>query len=449
MRFKGTIFLTLVLVILGGYLLWVELPGEGKRSERDVRSKRVLDIQPDRVTGFVIQFGKREIELERHPQDPDQEWEVIRPIVGPANDGVARSALSAVANLKYSRIVEEKPEDLKPYGLDSPELSVTIVLNRTEVEQLNFGDNNPIGREIYVRRRGDKRVFLVNSGIRFTFEKELKDWRRKKIFPLRPGLIKGFSLHYSDRTLELAKEEEKWWIKKPQELPGDRGAIVGFLNALVTLQAEDFFDTDIRKKKNSFGEPFLGVTLKVLEAKREIFFYRPPSEPGTTYAFTNLMEPLYKLRPLGLDFLQKNLFDFRNKDVIRLVDQGEVAEIEVVGEGRGYTLIRKEGVWTVDDGQKADSSMVLHLLAELQVTEVEEFLEGLPSEKGGFDPPQLRIVLRDKEKKELGVLSLGQEDKDKVYGKSTAQPSPFLVRKGLLEAIPLKKDLGIKKAGSG
>ncbi|HET6369999.1 MAG TPA: DUF4340 domain-containing protein, partial [Nitrospiria bacterium] len=182
MRFKGTILLTVVLILLGGYLLWFELPHEKKAGEAKERENRVLDVNDQNVTGLVFKSGNDEIELERHPDRPDQKWEVVRPIVGPANDGAATEALSTISRLTFSRVVDEKPADLKPYGLDTPEFSATVVINHTEVEQLQFGANNPIGSEVYLKRRGDKRVLLVGAGVRASLKKPLKEWRRPQIF---------------------------------------------------------------------------------------------------------------------------------------------------------------------------------------------------------------------------------------------------------------------------
>lgn len=442
MRFKGTILLALVLILLGGYVLWIEVPGEKKKAESEERAKRLLDVQDEKITGLVIQDGETLTELERHPDRPDQKWEVIRPIVGPANDSAASFALSEIERLSFSRVVEEKPQDLKTFGLDPPDFSLTVVLNRTEVEKVDFGGTNPSGNELYAKRRGENRVVLVPSGVKFTLDKKLSDWRRKQILNDRPINVNELGLTYSDRTFSLSRQGEEWEIKKPRELRGDMAAVNGFLASLFNLQAEDFIDQKKEEKKASFGNPYLVVDLKIHEARRKVSFYKPASDPGALFAVTTQEDPIYKIRATDVDFLAKDLFALRDKSLVRLASQGDVNEIEVDREGSAYNLVRKEGKWTLADGSAVDEPKVNHLLVVLQTTQVDQFLEGAAAQpiKAG----RIRVILRDKEKKSLGEVSFGDEEKGKILGESSAQATPFLVKKEVLDAVPKMDDL-IKK----
>lgn len=444
MRFKGTIFLTIVLVLLGAYLLWFEVPLQRVRSEAEVRSKRVLDIPDDKVTGLVIQIGNDEIELERHPDAPDQKWEVVRPIAGPANDAAASFAVSSIERLQFSRVVQEDATDLKPFGLDPPDFSATVVLNRREVERLDFGANGPIGQELYLKRLGDKRILLVDGTIKSELKKGLKEWRRRQIFPEYARNVKEVTLSYPDRTLLLVLDGDRWKIEKPTELPGDTAAVNGFLNTLFNLQAEDFIDTKKEETLASFGKPYLKLGLKVLETHREISFYKPSNEPGAAYAVTTREEPIYKIRPTEAGFLEKDVLAFRDRSLIHLANLSDVNEIEVTRDHQTFTLSRKEGAWILADGSKVDDSKVSHLLAELQSTQVDQFLESVQAQKVGLETPDTRVILKNKEKRSLGEVFIGKEEKGMVYVKSSAQPIPFLVRREFLAAIPSRDGLAVK-----
>jgi len=444
-RFKGTIFLTVVLILLGGYLLWYEIPQERKRTEAEERSKRVLDIADDKVTGLVIQIGKDEIELERHPDAPDQKWEVVRPIAGPGNDATASFALSSLERLQFSRELDENPSSLKPFGLDPPDFSVTVVLNRKEVERIDFGSNSPVGNEIFAKRVGDKRLLLVDAAIRSELKKGLKDWRRGQILPENSRNVKELTLTFPKRTLSLALVGDQWRIQRPSELPGDMAAVNGFLNSLFNLEANDFVEAKKEEKTASFGSPYLKVDVKILETHREVSFYKPPGEPGTVYALTTLEDPIYKIRPTDVGFLEADVVTFRDKSLIHVANQSEVSEIEVTRGQNTYALLRKEGGWVLSDGSKVDESKVLHLLAELQTAQVDQFLDSDRVRPVDLDHPETKVILRNKEKKSLAELSLGKEEKGKLYAKSSTQPTPFLVRIEFLAAIPTREGLAVKE----
>lgn len=449
MRFKGTIFLTVVLIALGAYLLWYELPQEKKRLEEEARAQRVLDLKNEEVTGLLIEEGGKEIELERHLENPDQKWQVIRPLVGPANDATAAAALSVIENLKYTRVIEEEPETLKPFGLDPPEFSVTVVIKRREVERIDFGKSNPAGSDVYVKRLGDPRVLLVGSGVTFGLKKELKEWRRRRILIDHPGNVKEMTLQYPKRTLVLDQESDGWRIKRPKALPADPSKVGGFLNSLFFLQTDDFIDKDKKEMKASLGNPYAVVTYQVHEIRRDISFYKQEGTPDVVFAVTHLEDPIYRVRQADVGFLMKDLNDFRDKSLIRLASQSAISEMEIRRQEEDYRLIRREGGWEISDGTRADENKVLHLLAELQATTAERFLDDPAEVPERVRSSQATIVLKDEKQQVLAEVTLGQAIKGGgLYGNSRFQPTPFVVKESLLDAIPKKSDLAESKEAS-
>ncbi|HLG21820.1 MAG TPA: hypothetical protein VI382_03325, partial [Candidatus Manganitrophaceae bacterium] len=88
MRFKGTIVLTILLVLLGLYLFYIEIPGAKKKEEAESKAKRLFSFSESAVTGLTIQSPEGVIELEQSA-DPDQPWKISRPVATAANDAAA------------------------------------------------------------------------------------------------------------------------------------------------------------------------------------------------------------------------------------------------------------------------------------------------------------------------------------------------------------------------
>ena len=56
----------------------------------------------------------------------DDEWKVVEPSRGPAKELKVSGVLLALKALRWKEIVSEKGEDAARYGLDKPELEVTL-----------------------------------------------------------------------------------------------------------------------------------------------------------------------------------------------------------------------------------------------------------------------------------------------------------------------------------
>jgi hypothetical protein len=187
--------------------------------------------------------------------------------------------------------------------------------------------------------------------------------------------------------------------------------------------------------------------LKILAVDRKVTFYRPASDPGAVYAVTTFEDPIYKIRSSDVRFLDKNVFALRDKSVIHLADQGEVDKIEVERDGGNYKVVRSDGKWTLSgaaSGDKLDDTKISHLLATLQTAQAEQFIDQPSPEKAALSPPRARVVLKDKSGKTIDELILGKEERERLFARSNGQPTPFLVGKGLLDAVPKKEDLAPK-----
>src|SRR5207237_10511296 len=51
-------------------------------------------------------------------------WKVVSPLQVPAADSDATSVANALGDIEIVRVVDENPTDLKPYGLDAPQIDV-------------------------------------------------------------------------------------------------------------------------------------------------------------------------------------------------------------------------------------------------------------------------------------------------------------------------------------
>lgn len=177
MRLRNTVVLAILFILLGAYIYFFEL-----QKETSKKTERLLSFKEEEVQGVVLNYPDREIRLQR---DARGRWRLVYPLEAAADDSSVGAILSALSAGEVKRAFEEKPSrmDLQDYGLDKPEVKVSITLrNGTALPPILIGARTPVGNSVYVRRGADGGVILTDASIRANLaEKELYNRLNKQL----------------------------------------------------------------------------------------------------------------------------------------------------------------------------------------------------------------------------------------------------------------------------
>ncbi len=453
MRFKATIFLSLVLIALGGYLYYVEVPGEKKKQAAEIKEKRLYSFSQSAITNMTIQTANgASIDFLHEPADPDNPWRITHPVEAIANDAAASALASQLERLEASRMIEEKVEDLKEFGLDPPAYAVIVTLNRADTEILEVGSENLTGNEVYVRKGAGTPVYLAPVSIKQTLAKELKAWRRQELFRFSSTDVKRVWIDSPRQQIEITREGDDWRIKKPIQAKGDPMEISNLLGTLSSLRGEDFIDERKADWIKGLGDPVLKLSLLVGELEHPAFFYKAPFEPETVYAVTTPMAPIYKLSEQEFKLLEDPASSYRDKRVVDLTDPASVEQVSIKKGGETLLLEKKEGEWSIKKGdalKKVEATAVNGLLFELNELRVDRFPEPVPApaKAGLSDSRENEAATRPawsvqlgKEGKILGEVFFGRIEGERVYAKSSNQPVPVLLKKEEVDRAQKARD---------
>ena len=172
MKPKVTLVLVIVLAALGGYVYFFEIrPNSNDETDNDL------------IQIYGAEYGEYDIvELEiEGPQDTAhfartnetsaqdwaaQEWAMLLPTPLPPDkvDQVrVNGAATRMGYLTASRVITNVT-DLAQYGLEPPELTVTLTISNGQKIMLYTGNETPVKNNRYIRLAGDdKTVYLVFS----------------------------------------------------------------------------------------------------------------------------------------------------------------------------------------------------------------------------------------------------------------------------------------------
>ncbi len=451
MRFKGTIFLTFLLILLGFYLYLVELPREQKEREIRFKEGKLYNFQLHEISRVTLNSPKGEVEFEYFPEHPKTPWRIFHPVETIANQSAANELGTRLMNLSFNRIVEAKPKELKDFGLDPPQYRVLITLNQTNTEILEIGDENLTGTDVYVRLGEGTSLYLVPAGIKQLLDKDLTAWRQTEIFPFASEDILEMTLSSDRGHLKFIRQAENWIMESrpsekegglPLKVRGDRGEIANLLGSIVNFRGDNFIDFKKNQWKKNFGPPLLKLILKVSKLEKEGIFYKDGANPELVYVVTNDFDPIFQITDSDLSIMDQAFENYRDRHLVPLEYPNQIETVQIDKKQGAYVLSKKEGEWRLEkDGtsQKVTTeNEVSRLLTNLYHMQLDVFQDELNPDalETGLNPPQLSIHLRDKNGETLGRIDLGRQKNASVFGKSTAQPYPFLIPSSTLEQIP-------------
>src|SRR5262249_4888530 len=145
-----------------------------------------------------------------------------------------------------SRVIEERPSDLKQYGLETPQIDVEFKSADGKASgHLFVGQKTATGSNLYARRNDDPKVFLIPSFQEGTFNKSTFDLRDKALMTFQREKVDGIDVNADGKTLQLAKDGTEWKLTKPVSARADNSAVEGLVGRIETAQMKSVATNDV------------------------------------------------------------------------------------------------------------------------------------------------------------------------------------------------------------
>src|SRR5262245_30113976 len=151
---RSFLVLLVVAAALSGYLYY-----DSKRpaDEGTKQEKVFADLQSDKIDQVTVKAAAGD---RTTVQKQGRGWQITQPAAVAADSGETSGITSNLASMEVQRVVDEKPTDLKQYGLEPPRIEVAFKSGGTERTVL-LGAKSPTGSDLYAKLPDKPRVFLV------------------------------------------------------------------------------------------------------------------------------------------------------------------------------------------------------------------------------------------------------------------------------------------------
>lgn len=297
------------------YLVSTYLANSFKKEVYDLREKRVLLFDKEKVSGIEILYEGIDILVEKR----GDQWQVLKPVKDKGDKYEIDGLVSDLHDLKAVGFID-KIEKGKSYGLDKPGVKCIVWIGPEKTAQtLICGNTFKEGdKELqYVQRELLSTIFKVEGSKVNALKKSVFELRNKIIFTVDRDKVQRIELVYPDRKLILERgEEDKWSIEGKEDIELDEGKVSDILWDLTDIRAEDILSEEI-KDASLYGldTPEVKAVVKVNGEEKIISFGKEAGEKeDTVYSQVAGDQRLFLVSDDLVSRLKKGLSDLKKKE---------------------------------------------------------------------------------------------------------------------------------------
>ncbi|NLK21972.1 MAG: DUF4340 domain-containing protein [Epulopiscium sp.] len=348
MKKSKNIILALVLlgVLVGTYIYISSKPEEEKLDNNVEKKEEITNISKDSINKMMLISNEEELIFERREND----WILYSREDLELDQNIVDTLASSFAILFAERVVEENPEDLEKYGLNTPVVTARAILSDGSEKVYYLGNKTPEGNTYYLMVKDVPKVYTVwvNHGNNFSLK--MNDVRLKALTEIALEEIKYFYLKQEGKpTIEIIPNEDEsgkdygwglWLMKQPyrHEYTVDTEDFTRIIQGVSNLKIKDFVEenpSDISK----YGLDNPKIEIKIQDNKNTLHLYIGSNkDESTVYFKTHDKNNVYTMDILALT-------PFINSLPFELIDRfAYIVDINLVDAIKVET---REGVYDI------------------------------------------------------------------------------------------------------
>ncbi len=256
---RTTAVLFAIAAALAAFVYFYELRGEEGREQAEEAEKRLFpDVEEGDVTAITLPTSAG---VQARVARRDEGWELVEPLVFPANTFALDGIASTLAQLASTAVIEE-PQPREIYGLGETSRLIRFEVGDSE-HRLRLGAKTPVGSDSYVATDDSGAVYTVPTYRVTALTKTLDDLREKRILDFDRAAIEGISAAWPGGGVVLEKAEDGWRLVDPMQGASDSATVEGLLSDLSLLRAEGFEDDPPADDEVGLDPPVFEVVLEV------------------------------------------------------------------------------------------------------------------------------------------------------------------------------------------
>jgi hypothetical protein len=455
MRFRGTLVLLVLCAAVGAFIYYYEIKGGEKREQAKQEQNRLWKLESSAIQQIDLITAAQHI---RGVRTGEKDWKITLPRELYADSDEFNKLAGSVAELNRESVIEPNATDLSRFGLSPAEETLELRTKDGKEYGVRVGNNNPTGSSTYAALKGKSEVFLIASSTAGNFRKKLDDLRNRSVLSFETLDVQTLDLKSAKGEVDLAKENDKWWIQGKERWNADSSAVSDILSGLSSGRVKEFFDdtpdsyvtlgfdkpvADVRVtlgKDRAIKHLVIGMEksklLKKGEKKAEAEKKDAESGSDIYTAMDQSRKEVFFVDKELVDKLLKSASDLRDKKLATF-QRWDIDSITLTNSKGTFAFAKSEsgGDWVLGDSKKKTKWDAVNGILDSLEKQVKGFVDAPATlSTYGLDAPAVRVVL-----KQGGTVkaecAFGKEAKDGVYAQVAGEPSMKIADKEVLDKL--------------
>jgi hypothetical protein len=238
------------------------------KSTFNLRDKTLIKIARDKVDGVEVDVSGKPIQFAKDGSD----WKITKPIAARADFSSVEGLMGRIETAQMKSIVTDQasPADLKKYGLDKPEVSITISQGSARAVVELGGKSGEDA--VYARDVSKASVVTLDKSLADDLKKGVDDYRRKDVFEFRAFNATRVEFTRGSQTIVLERvkgqgdKPDSWRRVSPNPADADKSKVESLLAGLADIRVTSFTDSIT---KTGLDKPAMTVLAKFEDGKKE------------------------------------------------------------------------------------------------------------------------------------------------------------------------------------
>jgi len=446
MNSRTTLFLIVLVALVGGLVLWDQY--KGTTTERhQLKSKRIVDFDPRDVTGIDLVRSNQTIVLEKTGDN----WNLKQPLAARADASAVNSILDELEFAERTRTLTEKELEgvsLTDFGLDAPVIRVTLHSKKRPIGLL-IGRETPTKDALYIQVEGRKEVYIGRKSVQERLSETVDAIRSRAAIEFTPPAVTRLEIKAADRIIEVSRAavttnvETRWTLTRPLVARANQGKVSELLADLDALRIQDFVSEDPKDVHTyQLDEPDREVTVFAGDTGQTLVLGKPlTNDAAKVYAKLKAGNSIFTVSTDVTKKFAAQINDLRDPRVLTFPEDA-VKGIEILRGPDKIALTGDDKGWNITTpiAVAGDTAAIRQFLRDLGSVRATQFVADVATDldRYGLAAPGMTVSLWGEGTNLLAQLLVGGFDAGSGvrYVKRADEPFVYGVESNALDRIP-------------
>ena len=406
--------------------------------EKPFKEDRTLYSYEDReVEEIRIVSEKGEVYFVKKPEG----WTMVKPRPYKIDPGAIRSLENRLKDFLAARVLNEENPDLKSYGLDEPDATISFRLDDGTENTLYIGDMTASQVQYFAKDAARESIYILGSYDVENFLRPVSEFRDKTMLEADAKSINAISLNIAGkRDFKLESDgSDKWNIVYPLKTEARGDAVAEIMEDIAKIKIKEFVGSGADDLER-FGLKTPAYTLELEDKNRStqtIHFGNVDEEKQVIYMHSAGSEDICTLSLEIFDPRRFKIAEFLNVAPLSVAID-EVSKVTIIQDGSAVEFARdtSKTARTFTCGGKAVN---MEQFTTLYINIMALSAEGYdPANTGGT--PHLTVILELRDKPDPITVQFVSRDDLSYYMVIDGEPRPFFTAARKIDLIKRWRD---------